>query len=119
MPYIKQPSIEQHTGLHLPGHNYMGPGTDVARRIFHGHEPVDRDDYISMQHDIDYLAAQNQVDLTKADYKMFADLPFDSHGIIGKTGMLVRTGLGLPMFGGQPDLANILRERAKNFKSYT
>jgi len=81
----------EHTGLHVPGHQFMGPKTDVANRIEHGHQPVDADDYVSRQHDIDYLAADNPIDIYLADIKAFSQYDgFTLHGLIGKLGMLTK-----------------------------
>lgn len=39
--------------IHLPGHNYCGPGTDVNRRRRNKVQPVNRLDRACMLHDLD------------------------------------------------------------------
>ena len=45
------------TGIefHWPGHQYMGPGTKLAKRL--GDPSINRLDKIANQHDIDYSHA--------------------------------------------------------------
>ena len=40
--------------LHLPGHNFAGPGTDVEKQLREGKYPVNYLDWASLLHDIDY-----------------------------------------------------------------
>ena len=40
--------------LHLPGHNFAGPGTDVKKQLREGKGPVNYLDWASLLHDIDY-----------------------------------------------------------------
>ena len=40
--------------LHLPGHNFAGPGTDVKKQLREGKHPVNYLDWASLLHDIDY-----------------------------------------------------------------
>jgi hypothetical protein len=92
----------------------MGPGTDVYNRIQHGHKPVDRDDYVSMHHDIDYVGARNPLEVVIADVKAFNRYGYDSHGILGKLGMLFKATtpiLSLYGIGGQPEVADELRQK--------
>jgi len=59
------------TGIefHWPGYQYMGPGTNLAKRLKRG-DPGNRLGKIAKQHDIDYSHARNLQDKWKADTKM-------------------------------------------------
>ncbi|AFP33718.1 structural protein VP [Sibine fusca densovirus] len=48
--------------IHLPYHNYFGPGTDNFEQ-----HPVDEDDAIARLHDLDYGKAKTDKDIFKAD----------------------------------------------------
>lgn len=41
--------------LHVPLHNFMGPGTHIIHRITNGILPINQADAASMIHDIEYL----------------------------------------------------------------
>ena len=42
------------TEMHLPFHNYAGPGTHVLTRILRGDEPINYIDAAALIHDIEY-----------------------------------------------------------------
>jgi len=46
--------------LHLPGHNFTGPGTQLRKRLNRGDKPINRVDRISMEHDMAYAAGVNE-----------------------------------------------------------
>ena len=48
--------------LHLPGHNYTGPGTKTYERLARGDKPFNRVDALALQHDIQYIEARGQSD---------------------------------------------------------
>jgi len=54
--------------LHVPGHNYMGPGTHINQRLRSGLLPVDADDELSRQHDINYNSSVTYGDIDNADH---------------------------------------------------
>jgi len=56
--------------FHWPGFQYMGPGTQLAKRPKQGDPGINRLDKIAKQHDIDYSRAKNLQDKWKADTKM-------------------------------------------------
>ena len=60
------------TGIefHWPGYQYMGPWTQLAKRLKRGGHGINRLENIAKQHDIDYSRAQNLQDKSKADTKM-------------------------------------------------
>ena len=39
--------------MHLPGHNYCGPGTNVTKRVRNGVQPMDALDQACYLHDLD------------------------------------------------------------------
>ncbi|CAH3176464.1 unnamed protein product [Porites lobata] len=53
--------------FHLPGYNYAGPGTKLAKRLKRGDKGINRLDDIALHHDIAYSKAKNLQDKWKAD----------------------------------------------------
>ena len=60
------------TGLafHWPGYHYMGPGTNLKKRLARGDKGINRLDNIAMHHDIDHSKAKNLRAKHAADRKM-------------------------------------------------
>ena len=60
------------TGIeyHVPGYQYLGPGTKLKKRLARGDPGINRLDRIAKQHDIDYSRAKNLQDKWVADEKM-------------------------------------------------
>jgi len=107
------------TEFHYPGANYMGPGTNVARRISNYSMPTSRADAIAILHDIDYLGAMNQFDLVKADNKAIGLASNSSLAEIAmKVGLSSRKFLHLPLQGQRPVDALILKNIIKNDHLY-
>lgn len=40
--------------IHLPGHNFTGPGTQLDKRLERGDEPINAVDALSLHHDLRY-----------------------------------------------------------------
>lgn len=83
------------SGFTAPGHNYLGPGND-ARRIEH---PVDLDDQIAKEHDLEYEKAINKDQIKHADEHAINDFVGDAvdngnvHSIIGGVGLKAKQGI--------------------------
>lgn len=60
-------SVDLTNEWHYPDHNYLGPGTNLLPRLQRGDVPVDYDDMIAQQHDIEYTLAENWNDIQNAD----------------------------------------------------
>ena len=60
------------TGIkyHLPGDQYLGPGTKLKKRLAEGDPGKNRLDRIAKQHDTDYSLAGNLQDKWKAEAEM-------------------------------------------------
>jgi len=60
------------TGIeyHVPGYQYLGPGTKLKKRLARGDPGKNRLDRIAKQHDIDCSRAKNVQDKWVADTKM-------------------------------------------------
>ena len=60
------------TGMefHWPGYQYMGPGTNLKKRLARGDSRINRLDRIAKEHDIDYSNAKSLADKHKANRKM-------------------------------------------------
>lgn len=93
---------------HLPGHNYMGPGTKVVDRLKMGALPTSYGDTLALNHDIDYLQARDGKDTFIADAKAFT-LPKDLSSIALSAGMLAKQAI--PYSFNQPSLKNRLQAR--------
>lgn len=88
---IAAKSVIESGQAHLPGHNYVGPGTDLSK----GAPPVDRDDEIAKKHDEAYAKAESHSDISKADteavHEFHADvLQGNFHSIVGEVGILAK-----------------------------
>lgn len=91
---------------HLPGHNYIGPGTNLSASA----KPVDQDDYIAKEHDLGYHELLKEIHSrnidsaeffdrvqeldTKAIYEFFDDYHKTGnwHSLIGAIGLTVKKG---------------------------
>ena len=60
------------TGIayHVPGYQYLGPGTKLKKRLAWGDPGKNQLDRVAKQHDIDYILARKMRDKWKADDKM-------------------------------------------------
>lgn len=56
------------------GYQYMGPGTELKKRLARGDPGINRLDKIAKQHDIDYSKAKSLKDKHAADRKMIANI---------------------------------------------
>lgn len=77
---------------HYPGHEYLGPGTDLEK----AKDPIDADDKIAKTHDIAYSVAKSDSDIHKADevaIKQFKDdfvSNYNIHSALGAIGLGVK-----------------------------
>jgi hypothetical protein len=55
------PALESESCTHLPGHNFTGPGTDVATRLSMGVRPTNAVDAAALQHDLAYQGIHDGV----------------------------------------------------------
>ena len=64
------------TGIefHVPGYQYLGPGTKLKKRLASGDPGINRLDRITKQHDIDYARAKNLQDKWIADTRMIQSI---------------------------------------------
>jgi hypothetical protein len=66
--------------LHLPFSNYIGPGTDLKKRLNEDltpkpeFEPVDRVDELALKHDISYTIHDDRRNRHEADKEMIKEL---------------------------------------------
>ena len=78
---------------HLPGHNYVGPGTDLKKEK----KPVDADDRIARQHDIAYSKAKTEEEVRSADLLAIQQFGRESlnspHAAIGAIGLGLKYGV--------------------------
>jgi hypothetical protein len=54
--------------------NYLGPNTQVSKRLLRGDEPISRTDKVGQAHDIRFALAKNPSDLRRADIKLLNKL---------------------------------------------
>ena len=60
--------------IHLPGHNFTGPGTKLQERLERGDTPINRVDEISKNHDIAYSKSKDKKSTHIADREMLKQL---------------------------------------------
>lgn len=60
MPFFRDKDPNS-PGLHYPGDSYLGPGTDVVGKILSNVGAKSPNDYVAMQHDIDYLSGREPI----------------------------------------------------------
>jgi hypothetical protein len=70
---------EKHIPLIMPDGsiqiaNWVGPGTQVVKRLKKGDRGKTATDYVAMRHDLDYSIAQNLDDIRQADQRMINKL---------------------------------------------
>ena len=56
--------------LHLPNHNYTGPGTKLRERLLKGDVPINKLDKASQFHDMSYEIFKDTIDRHKFDKKL-------------------------------------------------
>ncbi|KAJ8909979.1 hypothetical protein NQ315_003357 [Exocentrus adspersus] len=56
--------------LHIPGYQYCGPGTKLAKRLARGDPGINKLDQSCREHDIAYNQSSNLEDRHKADYRL-------------------------------------------------
>ena len=56
--------------LHVPGYQFLGPGTKLKERLKRGDMGINRLDRLARTHDLDYSRSKNLQDKWKADTKM-------------------------------------------------
>ncbi len=56
--------------MHLPGHNYTGPGTKLKKRMLRGDKPVNKLDEKAMYHDMAYSIFKDKKDRHVFDKKL-------------------------------------------------
>ncbi|XP_065207593.1 uncharacterized protein LOC135836595 [Planococcus citri] len=56
--------------MHMPGYNYLGPGTKLEKRLNAGSQPINKLDELAMNHDIAYSKSKNLDDRHAADYNL-------------------------------------------------
>ena len=67
---LAKPGIE----WHVPGYQFLGPGTKLQKRLKRGDQGINRLDRLAKQHDIDYTRAKSLKDKHRADRKMVRDI---------------------------------------------
>lgn len=75
---------------HLPGHKYVGPGSDLSKKD----KPVDDDDRTAYEHDLAYARAKSASEIRDADLHAIQSFAKDSlnhpHAVIGAVGLGVK-----------------------------
>ncbi len=104
------------SGIHMPGHNYTGPGTNAIAKMIAGVQPADHNDAVSQQHDINYYKVKTLKEEYEAD--ALAAAQYDS-SMIGKglsgvmkakmvfNKILMAAGRETPLMGGKSELEAI------------
>lgn len=66
--------------FHVPGYNYLGPGTKIGTNIIKGKKPINHLDELARRHDLDYLDGTKS--RKEADEIMLRDLKLPIKPII-------------------------------------
>lgn len=118
--FMKLPNTEERLidapgiDLTLPRHNYIGPGTKVIDKIMSGVMPVDKADLLSMQHDFDYLLANNEKDIRQADVKFYSQSN-DLESVAASLALELKHQIGFdPMFVNDKRLTTLEIQRLQN-----
>jgi len=80
--------------FHYPGYEFMGPGTHIINKIQNFVQPVNRNDFLSMLHDIQYLQTAGD-DPSWADKLAIVQSDNSLSGLALKSGLLTRYSFGL------------------------
>lgn len=80
--------------LTLPGHNYLGPGTDIINNLHEGVAPTDDADLLAMQHDYDYLNITTESDIIRADNNFLSNAG-DTESVLSGALLALKTVLNL------------------------
>ncbi|RZF47550.1 hypothetical protein LSTR_LSTR009086 [Laodelphax striatellus] len=93
--------------MNFPWHRYLGPGNPSSNG-----RPVDKDDEIAKQHDIDYDTAANNCDVRSADRRAIGNFltdvtqTYNWHSVVGALGLGVKYAaesfVGVRYPGGLP-----------------
>lgn len=81
---------------HVPGNQFLGPGTHIVDRINRRVLPSNRTDFVAMLHDIDYLMGAGDKGWTRdADFRAISQARNSILDHIMKVGLSFRVALGL------------------------
>lgn len=87
---------ENNTQFHMPGYNYMGPGTKIITNIYRKIPYINYNDHVALHHDIDYVRANgNFIKTLKADIKAIRSSDQSLSGLALKTGLTIRSILSI------------------------
>lgn len=79
---------EASTEFHYPGQNFTGPGTHVVTRLLNNSLPVNKTDFVTMLHDVEYMT---DVKPYKSDVRAISNSDFSLAGLTTKLGLTTRT----------------------------
>jgi hypothetical protein len=104
--------VEDTYELHLPGHNYIGPGTHVIHRVLDKIPPIDHDDALALIHDIEYLAYGGvPTAINHIDDHAINNARYTPGGMAMKIGLLFRKTFDLDLAqAGQNDVGFMLKQ---------
>lgn len=107
LPVIKLVDINyKGPELHVPLHNYLGPGTNVAKRVASLNLPINHSDAVALVHDIEYYGLPETIADNNAIH--------NAKGLT-KSAMLIAFKIK-DLFGGMKPTKNLqLYEDMKNF----
>lgn len=111
------------SGFHYPGHNFSGPGTNAISKIALGIEPVNHNDFVSANHDLDYEKAVTIADEIFADQTALSeyDTTLEGHLLSGAmraklyaTQLLQLLGREQPLLGGKSGIIDTQDQQELN-----
>lgn len=109
------------SGVHFPGHKFSGPGTNAITKILQDIMPVNHNDLVSANHDLDYELVRTASDEIKADLKAYNSYDNSVEGLTLSSAMYMKKlvtevmhamGRTQPLMGGKSDTLKDIDDKA-------
>lgn len=79
----------------VPGHNYLGPGTNIIKNLREQIQPTDDADLNALYHDVAYATSKNQKDIISADKAFVKNHNFDPESTLAKLALAAKNIIGV------------------------
>lgn len=127
MPKLYKTLVETNE-YHYPGHQFTGPGTNLYTRLSNKVMPVNRNDALTLLHDIDYFRFSGDPGkINRSDMQAITSSDYSLSGLAIKVGLLARIASQMdfskPPEGYTTKQTNVLGEKlfvyVKHHPSYS
>jgi hypothetical protein len=99
--------------MHLPFHNYAGPGTHLNTRINRGDIPINKIDAAALIHDMEYVRDSNRVHADEHMTQSLGNGTYLSSGNLFKKIFALDSILGNERTMNRPDLYEQFKPKAE------